>query len=113
MAIAISSTAPCFEGATGCTLLPDPLLLEVGAVRALVTHGDLLCTDDHPYQELRTMVRDPDWQRRFLKLPLATRRAVANAARKGSQQHTRTAMRTIMDVNEAAVFAAFRASGPR
>lgn len=102
---------PAFERATGCTLLPDPLLLEVGAVRALVTHGDVLCTDDHAYQELRTIVRADAWQKRFLGLPLSARRAVANAARKGSQQHTSKVMRTIMDVNEAAVFAAFRASG--
>jgi UDP-2,3-diacylglucosamine hydrolase len=124
---ALSSRVPCyvmrgnrdflygaeFERRTGCGLLPDPLLFEAGEVRALVSHGDLLCTDDHAYQELRSAVRDPHWQRRFLALPLTARRAVADAARRGSKAHTRTAMRAIMDVNEAAVRAAFRASGTR
>lgn len=102
-----------FERRSGCTLLPDPLLLEAGGLRVLVSHGDLLCTDDHSYQELRSIVRDAAWQRRFLALPLAARRAVAEAARRGSQRHTRAAMREIMDVNEAAVRAAFRASHTR
>ncbi|MET0291263.1 MAG: UDP-2,3-diacylglucosamine diphosphatase [Steroidobacteraceae bacterium] len=102
---------PGFERLTGCTLLPDPLLLEDGELRALVTHGDLLCTDDHNYQELRSIFREPLWQKRFLALPLSARRGLADATRSGSQQHTRSTMRSIMDVNEAAVFAAFRASG--
>lgn len=102
-----------FERRTGCRLLPDPVLLEAGAVRALVTHGDLLCTDDHAYQELRSVVRQPRWQRRFLRLPLAARRAVAEAAREGSKAHTSSTMRAIMDVNESAVRTAFRTSGTR
>jgi UDP-2,3-diacylglucosamine hydrolase len=106
-----------FERRTGCTLLPDPMLLEAGELRALVSHGDVLCTDDHAYQEFRSLVRDDVWQRRYLALPLSARRSVAEAARKGSLAHTstamRTTMRTIMDVNEEAVRTAFRASHTR
>jgi UDP-2,3-diacylglucosamine hydrolase len=102
-----------FEARTGCTLLPDPMLLVAGELRALVTHGDILCTDDHSYQELRTVVRDASWQARFLSLPLSARRALAEAARRGSAAHTRSTMRSIMDVNEGAVAAAFEASGTR
>ncbi|RZL91894.1 MAG: UDP-2,3-diacylglucosamine diphosphatase, partial [Variovorax sp.] len=104
---------PGFAARTGATLLPDPVLLEAGDVQALVSHGDLFCTDDHRYQELRTAVRAPAWQSRFLGLPLATRRVVADAARAGSKAHTRAAMRSIMDVNEPAVLAGLRASGAR
>ena len=104
---------PGFEARTGATLLPDPVLLEVGEVRALVSHGDLFCTDDHRYQALRAMVREAAWQARFLGLPLATRRVVADAARAGSKAHTRSTMRSIMDVNEPAVLAGMRASGAR
>ena len=46
-------------------------------------HGDALCTDDRPYQRLRATVRDVDWQRRFLALSVAQRRALAGAARDG------------------------------
>ena len=51
-------------------------------------HGDALCTDDRAYQRLRATVRDADWQRRFLALSVAQRRALAGAARSGSQAHT-------------------------
>ena len=43
----------------------------------LLTHGDLLCTDDVRYQTLRTQLRAAAWQRDFLAKPLAERRAIA------------------------------------
>jgi UDP-2,3-diacylglucosamine pyrophosphatase LpxH len=51
-------------------------------------HGDALCTDDRAYQRLRATVREADWQRQFLALSIASRRALAGAARAGSQAHT-------------------------
>lgn len=100
-----------FAARTGCRLLPDPVITDIDGQRVLLTHGDLLCTDDHAYQELRSTVRDPAWQRRVLELPLATRALLAGAARAGSREHLRQAAAQIMDVNEAAVANLFRASG--
>lgn len=99
-----------FCEASGCRLLPDPVTVQLGGERVLLTHGDALCTDDHAYQELRTIVRAAAWQRRFLSLPLATRQLLANEARAGSRAHTARAMATIMDVNTQAVERAFRAT---
>ncbi len=98
---------------TGCRLLPDPVTVELGGEPVLLTHGDALCTDDHAYQELRTIVRDASWQRRFLDLPLATRRMLASEARAGSRAHTARSTPTIMDVNSRAVEEAFRATRVR
>jgi UDP-2,3-diacylglucosamine hydrolase len=95
---------------TGCRLLPDPVVAEFDDERVLLTHGDALCTDDHPYQELRSIVRTAPWQRRFLALPLADRELVANQARAGSRQHTARTIPTIMDVNQDAVSRAYRAA---
>jgi UDP-2,3-diacylglucosamine hydrolase len=95
---------------TGCQLLPDPVIAELDGERVLLTHGDALCTDDHAYQELRTIVRTPIWQRRFLDLPLADRQMLANEVRAGSRAHTTRTIPTIMDVNAAAVAAAFSAA---
>jgi UDP-2,3-diacylglucosamine hydrolase len=97
-----------FEQRTGCRLLPDPLLLEWGTVRAFVTHGDPLCTADASYQQFRAMVRDARWQQRYLRLPLSTRRLLADAARSGSRAHTTRTRGYIMDVAPEAVDAAFR-----
>lgn len=98
---------------TGCQLLPDPVIAEIDGERVLLTHGDALCTDDHAYQELRSMVRTPSWQRRFLSLSLSDRQLLANEARAGSRAHTARTIPKIMDVNPAAVTAAFKAARVR
>jgi UDP-2,3-diacylglucosamine hydrolase len=96
---------------TGCQLLPDPVIADIDGEGVLLTHGDALCTDDHAYQELRSTVRAPAWQRRFLSLPLADRQLLADEARAGSRAHTARTIPKIMDVNAAAVTAAFRSTG--
>ena len=102
-----------FCEATGCRLLPDPVVAEFDGERVLLTHGDALCIDDHPYQELRSIVRTAVWQRRYLKLPLTDRELIANQARAGSRQHTTRTIPKIMDVNPAAVEKAYRVAGVR
>jgi len=102
-----------FEQRTGCTIIADPLLIDLHGERVLLTHGDALCTDDASYQRLRSTVRSPAWQRRFLRLPLATRRRLADAARAGSRAHTGMIAPQIMDASEAAVLAVLRACGVR
>lgn len=97
-----------FEQRTGCTLLPDPTLLQEGTLRVVLTHGDLLCTGDHRYQAFRSLARDPPLQAAYLGLPLSTRRSLAQVARHSSREHTRHARLDIMDVDPAAVTAAFR-----
>ncbi|MFZ0501838.1 MAG: UDP-2,3-diacylglucosamine diphosphatase [Steroidobacteraceae bacterium] len=98
---------------TGCQLLPDPVVAEIDGERVLLTHGDALCTDDHSYQELRSIVRLPAWQRRFLGLPLPDRQMLANEVRAGSRAHIARTIPKIMDVNAGAVTAAFEAARVR
>lgn len=98
---------------SGCELLDDPVVAALDGEAVLLTHGDALCTDDHAYQELRSVVRDPAWQRRFLALPRERRELLADEARAGSRRHTTRTVPYIMDVNAAAVTAAFRAGGVR
>src|SRR6201996_975914 len=98
---------------TGSRLLADPVVADLDGERVLLTHGDALCTDDHSYQELRSAVRTPAWQRRFLALPLADRELLATRARAGSKDHMARAIPTIMDVNEDAVSTAYRSTRVR
>jgi UDP-2,3-diacylglucosamine hydrolase len=98
---------------TGCQLLPDPVVADIDGERVLLTHGDALCTDDHSYQELRSIVRAPTWQRRFLSLPLSDRQMLADEVRAGSRAHTTRTIPKVMDVNTAAVMAAFDAARVR
>ena len=96
---------------SGAQLLPDPLIVTLYGEPVLVMHGDALCTDDRAYQRLRATVREPAWQRQFLALPIASRRALAGAARAGSQAHTAAVEYAITDVNTGSVAAALRGAG--
>lgn len=48
-----------FFDASGCQALPDPFILNIHGTPTLLTHGDLLCTDDIAYQRFRRLVRHP------------------------------------------------------
>lgn len=100
-----------FCRSSGAQLLPDPLIATLYGEPVLVMHGDALCTDDRAYQRLRATVRDADWQRRFLALSVASRRALAGAARVGSQAHTAAMEYAITDVNADSVATALRTAG--
>jgi UDP-2,3-diacylglucosamine hydrolase len=100
-----------FEYRTGCVLLPDPALLQVGAVRAVISHGDLLCSADHSYQEFRSLTRSRWFQADFLRLAPTMRRRLASLARASSREHTRQLRSEIMDVAATAVEAVLRCGG--
>jgi UDP-2,3-diacylglucosamine hydrolase len=100
-----------FCSRSGAHLLPDPLIVTLYGEPVLVMHGDALCTDDRPYQRLRATVRDTEWQRRFLRLSVVQRRALAGAAREGSRAHTSAIEYTVADVNAESVAAALKAAG--
>lgn len=89
-----------FEVMTGCQLLPDPYLIDLYGTPTLLSHGDLLCSDDVEYQKFRSQVRDPSWQKAFLDKSVAQRQAFADQARQESQVQTRQKSLQIMDVNQ-------------
>lgn len=97
-----------FAAGTGCRLLDEPEVILLGNDRALLLHGDSLCTRDLDYQELRRTVRDRATQRAFLALPLAERAARAATLRNSSRALTRLKAMDIIDVTPAAVDALLR-----
>jgi UDP-2,3-diacylglucosamine hydrolase len=98
---------PRFAQETGCTLLDDPCCIDLYGRRTLLMHGDSLCTDDADYQTLRARLRDPQWQRQALSLPLEERLSLAEQARDLSALAVRGKDETIMDVNADAVLDVF------
>ncbi|MEO8936129.1 MAG: UDP-2,3-diacylglucosamine diphosphatase [Burkholderiaceae bacterium] len=92
-----------FADVARLTLLPDPYCERIGDVDLLLSHGDVLCTDDVDYQRFRAMVRRADWQRDFLAKPLAERRALIVGARRQSEAAKQEKAAAIMDVNDDAV----------
>jgi UDP-2,3-diacylglucosamine hydrolase len=97
-----------FAEKTGFRLLGDYEVVELYGERVLLTHGDLLCTDDVRYMTLRATVRDPDWQRDFLAKPLAERRKIASEMRALSRTEVAAKREEIMDVNAATVATTMR-----
>ena len=92
-----------FEQATGCRILPDPTVIEIGDEPVLLMHGDTLCTDDTDYQQFRRQVRDPQWQQVFLGQPLEKRIEIARFYRGESLKRTSEKSMEIMDVAQPAV----------
>jgi UDP-2,3-diacylglucosamine hydrolase len=102
-----------FCAATGCRLLGDYERIEIDGKPVLLTHGDLLCTDDTRYQALRSQLRSPAWQREFLAKPAAERRGIANDLRRMSASEIAAKSEYIMDVSQATVERTMREFGVR
>ena len=88
---------------TGIILLDDPVVIDLFGIPTLLMHGDLLCTDDLPYQEFRSKSRTPEWQHNVLSKPLLIRLLVARWYRIRSYFHKRKKTLEIMDVNQETV----------
>jgi UDP-2,3-diacylglucosamine hydrolase len=102
---------PRFAAETGATLLPDEMLAEVNGTRALLMHGDTLCTDDEAYQRYRRLVHRHRVQAVYLGLPAGLRSGIAAWARRRSMAANAGKPAAVMDVNQAAVTDALRRHG--
>lgn len=89
--------------ACNATLLSDPALLDLYGIPTLLTHGDILCTDDIEYQNFRSQVHSPEFRKAFLSRPLAERKTCIENLRKHSDAEKQTKSSAIMDVNDEAV----------
>ncbi len=97
--------------ACGAELLNDPAMLGLYGTPTLVTHGDMLCTDDIEYQQFRSHVRSAEFQSSFLAKPLAERKAYIEELRRQSDAQKRNKGMDIMDVNSHAVESLLREHG--
>lgn len=98
-----------FARAAAAELVAEPVCISLMGETTVLMHGDSLCTDDVAYQQFRTMVRNPAWQAQFLAQPQAVRHKLAADLRAKSEMGKQEKADDIMDVNAAAVAAAFDA----
>jgi UDP-2,3-diacylglucosamine hydrolase len=89
--------------ACNAKLLADPIMLDLYGTPTLLSHGDTLCTDDTDYLAFRQQVRNASWQKKFLELPLAHRKAQIEQVRAKSESEKQHKSVSIMDVNLQAV----------
>lgn len=92
-----------FIAQSRCQLLTDPTLIDLYGTKTLIMHGDILCSDDADYQTFRKQVRKSQWQKEFLARPIAERLALAQQARRQSNQEKDNKSEQIMDVNQQTV----------
>ena len=92
-----------YAKSAGITLLPEVVTTSLAGRTTVITHGDHLCVDDTLHQTTRTQMRSPQWQQQFLAQPIAQRIALAEEARRQSQQRGRHLPQEIADVNHDAV----------
>lgn len=100
-----------FAKQTGLQLLADYAVIDLGGQRTLLTHGDLLCSDDLAYQKFRTLSRTASWRENVLSKPLWIRLLAARWYRLRSFWHKRKKSQEIMDVNHETVCEQMRSHG--
>ena len=89
-----------FAKRTGCTILADPTLITLGAEQVLLTHGDMLCTNDIEHQTARQEMLTSKWKNAFLNKPVTERMDVAKSMRKKSETSKKIKSMKMTDVNQ-------------
>lgn len=94
---------PDFMAATGAELLGDPIVVNLHGHPTVLSHGDMLCTDDVAHMQGRREWLDPARQAQFLAQPAEVREKIARALRMESTQNKTLKSAEIMDVTQRAV----------
>lgn len=100
-----------FATRAGMELLPECHVIERGTQRWLLAHGDQFCTHDTAYQQFRSMVRNPGWQKEILAKSLGERRQLAAALREKSREANSLKAEDIMDVTPEVIIETMRLTG--
>ncbi|KAF0805502.1 UDP-2,3-diacylglucosamine hydrolase [Alcanivorax xiamenensis] len=100
-----------FAAQCGGQLLDEGTVVELYGTRALLMHGDSLCTLDTAYQQFRALARNPQWQQAMLAKPLEERRAIAQGMRMQSQGNNANKAENIMDVTPEEVVRVMEEAG--
>ena len=88
-----------FANEVGISILSDPYTLDINRMKAILSHGDFLCTGDSEYIEFRNNVRSEEWQKDFLAKSIDERNEIANLLRSESKNATSEKSLEITDAN--------------
>ena len=100
-----------FRDLTGCRVLPDCSVIDLYGSRALLMHGDVLCSRDWQYQLYRRIVESAPVRSLFLHLPYRTRVRIAHGLRPHMRRSTGKKADYIIDADPATVARRMRAHG--
>lgn len=88
--------------------LADPTLLPGGIV---LTHGDLLCTDDHAYLRFRRVIRNPLVRALLRALPYSALLALGKKLRRRSQRELQKKSTAMTQASPVGIMAALTGTG--
>ena len=100
-----------FARRAGMIILPEQYVIDLYGRKALLMHGDELCTRDIEYQKFRKKSRGWWWPRLMLLLPLKTRQKMATNGRQTSKKYQKQLTAEIMDVTQSEVALAMQKHG--
>lgn len=89
----------------GVVKIADPTTIQHGTQNYLLTHGDLLCSDDIAYQWLRFFLQNRITIALFNFLPYVIKRYITESLRSQSRQITLSKSALTMSANEATTLA--------
>jgi len=92
-----------FSKITNIEILPENYILRLSNIKILITHGDLLCTDDIDYQRFRKFIRNKITLTIFNLFGNNIKAKIADFLRGKSKKITSQKPENIMDVNEETV----------
>ncbi|WP_413284154.1 UDP-2,3-diacylglucosamine diphosphatase [Vibrio sp. MA40-2] len=92
-----------FEQETGMQILDDATLIDLYGQKAVILHGDTLCTDDVKYQAFREKVHQPWLQSVYNCLPLFVKKKIVAKVQSDIGQDKKAKSLDIMDVNQQEV----------
>jgi UDP-2,3-diacylglucosamine hydrolase len=78
---------------------PDVVRTTWGGRRVLLTHGDLLVTEDPGYQRMRRILRARSFQTLLAAVPYRGRQGLAQALRRASARANRRKARRMLDID--------------
>ncbi len=87
----------------GCRLIKNDSVVSIDNQRVLITHGDLLCSDDADYLQLYNTIRTDNWKKQFLSHPISKRKEFAENLRVKSRQEIAKKSYSDLDVNQQTV----------
>ncbi|MCA0937030.1 UDP-2,3-diacylglucosamine diphosphatase [Vibrio alginolyticus] len=85
---------------TGITLLEDVCTIDLYGTRAVILHGDTLCTDDVDYQKFRKTVHQPWLQWVFNHIPWFIKKKIVAKVQTDIRDDKKSKPMDIMDVNQ-------------
>ncbi|RTZ15763.1 UDP-2,3-diacylglucosamine diphosphatase [Vibrio aquaticus] len=92
-----------FAKQTGVTLLSDETVIDIYGQKAVVLHGDTLCTEDVKYLEFRAKVHQPWLQWVFNRIPMFLKQKIVSKVQSDIKTDKQTKSLDIMDVTQSEV----------